>query len=95
MRRGTTPTIKILVSNIDLSQLSSIIITFKQDCKTINKQAVVDGQYVITELSQEETLSLKTGNVSVQIKAKTPDNKVIASGIRKTTVDDILNEELI
>ena len=95
MRRGTTPTLKIKINNVDLQVFEKIIVTFKKGEKMINKEAEIEDEILILKLSQEETLDLCPGSVSVQIKGKTNNGNVVASEIKNIVVEDILNEEIL
>lgn len=88
MRRGTTPTINLTVSEYDLSGVTNIWVTFEQSGTEITKEWArypdpedpdandnisVLGQVITIKLTQEETLELAKGKVDVQAKLKTDD----------------------
>lgn len=60
MRRGTTPTIKILLSNIDLDKIEKAIITIRQNGVIINADATVKDGYIMASLKQNETLKISS-----------------------------------
>lgn len=93
MRRGTTPTITI-TADIDLSAASNLYVTFKQGDrvvieKTLSEVSVTENM-VICELSQEDTLALKSTLVRFQIRATLNDGSKVASNIMTASVDEIL-----
>ncbi len=93
MRRGTTPTVKIRLANINLGLLDTVVITFKQGSSILNKAGQIEDGCITVELTQEETLQFGTGTISIQMKGKLRDGKIVASGIKQSRMDDILNEE--
>jgi len=95
MRRGTTPTLNIKVSGIDLSDLGAIYITLKQGSVSIDKtddDIVIDGDVIKCTLTQDDTLKFSAKPVAVQLRALTTDGVAIASAIETMTVEDILKE---
>lgn len=98
MRRGTTPTIVINIKGIEMSDIATWYITIAQDSVQITKtgeDVTIEGTELRIALTQQETMKFKSGEVSVQIRAKTTDNEVIASGIQTIDVDRILYNEVI
>lgn len=97
MRRGTTPTIKFHLKNVDLEYLENIYITLKQNeymlTKT-NDELVFDAEnnIVSTTLSQAETLSFNTGLVDIQLRATTKDGKSVGSAVLTRNMEGILLE---
>lgn len=88
MRRGTTPTITLTVSDYDITDATNIWVTFEQSTSSTeitkywerypedadaNDGIMVTGNTVVCKLSQEETLEFVRGNVDVQLKAKFDD----------------------
>lgn len=98
MRRGTTPTLKIKVNGISLSELKNIYITLKQYNKVLtktNNDLQMDEDIISVLLSQEETLMFGSGQVSVQIRATTVTGLAVASNIQSAPMNDILQEGVI
>lgn len=95
MRRGTTPTIKILLSNIDLDKIEKAIITIRQNGVIINADATVEDGYITALLKQNETLKLHPGLAEIQVKCKLENEGVVASEIKKRPIEDILNEDIL
>lgn len=100
MRRGTTPVLTINVNGIDVSEFSSIYITFEQGAKEITKEIDdvtldTENNRIIVSLSQSETLSFKDGELKVQLRAITNQGKAVASTIKKLDVGHILKEGVI
>lgn len=92
MRRGTTPTITI-TTDIDLTSAINMFVTFKQNDRIVFEKTLADveitSESVICNLTQEDTLSLKSGIVRFQIRATLGDSKV-ASNVMTASVDKIL-----
>lgn len=106
MRRGTTPTITFAVSNDDGTACDfeghDIYVTLKEQGlkgKEITKREddvtlrTADGKtYIDVTLTQEETLSFKSGTVLAQVRSKDALGNAQATDIAKIKVDDILHE---
>lgn len=100
MRRGTTPTLEIKITGIDVTQLESIYITLSQYKKQVTKEIqdiTIDelNNTLYVPLSQEDTLSLTRGYVYVQMRAVTKDGLAVASEMQMTTMEEILKEGVI
>lgn len=98
MRRGTTPTLEIKPSGIELSELSTIYITLKQHKKEITKtgdDVKMRGDTLLVELSQEDTLALDRGYVWIQMRGTTLSGKAVASKIEMLSVEEILKEGVV
>lgn len=98
MRRGTTPTLVINIKGIDMSTIAEWYITVAQDSVQITKtdtDLTIEGTLISMPLTQQETMLFKSGEVSIQIRAKTTENVVIASGIQTIDIDRILYNEVI
>lgn len=99
MIRGTTPTISLAVTGINLVSASKIRVTLTQIGTHIVKedaQIQNDGLgnlYIV--LSQAETLELVPGKVQMQIKILMSDQKVYSSEILELTVKDAIDNEVI
>ena len=101
-RRGTTPT-HIFKSNADLETVSELFVTYKQDGIRIEKtlsdvelETEDEMTTIKVTLSQEDTLGLRaSGYVNIQVRAKYPDGKAIASNIVEAPVKSILKEGII
>ena len=109
MRRGTTPTVTVTVTNDDKTAVDlrgrSLFLTFKeQGCggaeitKTEEDMAIeVEGKATILSvpLTQEETLSFHSGyKVRVQLRCTDGDDAA-ATDIAEFTADEILKEGVI
>ena len=98
MRRGTTPTLVINIKGIDMSTIAEWYVTVAQDSVQITKTGTdltIEGTLISMPLTQQETMQFKSGEVSVQIRAKTTEDVVIASGIQTIDIDRILYNEVI
>lgn len=77
---------KIKLNGIDITQLKSLYITFKQGSKEITKTTedieMEDGNILSVFLSQEDTLNFLGGFVDVQLRAITYSEVVVASNIK-------------
>lgn len=100
MRRGTTPTLEIKVTGIEVAELERIYITLSQYQKQVTKTTeditideITNTLYV--PLSQEDTLTLSRGYVYVQMRAVTKDGLAVASGIKMVPVEEILKGGVI
>lgn len=101
MIRGCTPSFKITLRGINVSDLVEKYVTFVQEKTRVEKagddvKISEDGTAIIVSLSQEETLSFDSSkNVDMQLRATTVDGKVIASGIKRLSVGAILKDGVI
>ena len=100
MTIGITPTITLNLDSINLTELKSIYITFRQsDClitKNNEDEGVIVSEHTVTvTLSQEETLKLTPGIVEMQLKGLAKDGTVFATNIRRIDVNEALLKEVI
>lgn len=98
MRRGTTPTLIISVTGIDMTDIATWYVTVAQDSMQItksNEDLEIEDNVIKMPLTQAETMKFKQGEVSVQIRARTNEDIVIASGIKTIDIDRILYNEVI
>lgn len=99
MYRGTTPTLYIEVEGVEVTKLTSIYLTIKQNTKELTAR---EGAITINEeenrlevpLTQEETLEFNDGYVNVQLRAMI-GNKAVASDIKTVPIEHILKEGVI
>lgn len=99
MRRGTTPT-HVFKTDIDLTTVEALFITYKQGSKTVLEKTIddvtIETDKVTTELTQQDTLAMSSiGEVSIQIRAKFPDGTAVASQIMKRPAKEILKNGVI
>lgn len=98
MIRGTNPKIKIY-TNIDSSMIDDVVITLKQLGNKLEKRkedCTFEDGTIITQLTQEETLSLKAGYaVEIQAKVKFVDKTVAMNIIKREQVNDDLHNKVI
>lgn len=101
MRRGTTPTLTIVVEGLVVTDLKTIKVTFKQNTIELTKsteEVNVDAENnaISIPLTQEDTLKFGNGAVSVQIRGLLADGKTaIASKIKKISMEEILLDGVI
>ena len=98
MRRGTTPTLTLLIHGIDVSDMGTIFVTFEQGSKEVTKTGEdisvdTENNAITIAFSQEDTLAFGVGNIDVQIRALLKDGETaIASKIKRTSMERILLE---
>lgn len=101
MYRGTTPTITLkLNTELDFSKIVQVWFTVKSETADITKdfsQVEIDNdeKTISATLSQEETLMLKAGDVRVQARVLTDDDKAFATPIKTTKIGTILKDGVI
>lgn len=101
MRRGTTPTLTIRLIDMDVKDLGSIYVTFKQNdripTKTNNEISVdEENNAVSVPFSQEETLYFRKGMIETQIRALLEDGTTaVASKVRSFSMEKILLDGVI
>ena len=107
MMRGTTPTIRIRVlGDVKVSELGQCHITVEQRaysscCPCVTRFDITDVELdekdnsVLCMLTQEQTLSLRPGNVDVQMRCVAQDGTAVATQVFTIRVDDILKDGLI
>lgn len=96
MRQGTTPTLVIHTSGLELEKLTSLYLTIEQNGTTLTKRMedlVIEENTVAVTLTQEETLQFIPGRYQVQIRAITEEGTVIASPILTRPVFPVLYDE--
>jgi hypothetical protein len=101
MRRGSTPT-NVFHLPIDLSQ-ATVFVSYEQHKRVIVEKTGSDltfagttGNYTITvELTQQDTLKFRDGNVNIQIRYVFPTGDADASNIVTTTAERILKDGVI
>lgn len=98
MRQGTTPTLVIHTSGLELEKLTSLYLTIEQNGTILTKRMedlVIEENTVAVTLTQEETLQFMPGRYQVQIRAITEEGTVIASPILTRPVFSVLYKEII
>jgi hypothetical protein len=100
MYRGTTPTLEVKITGIEIAELEIVYITLKQYQKEVTKKTeditvdeIKNALYV--PLSQEDTLTLARGYVYVQMRAVTKDGLAVASDVKMITMEEILKDGVI
>lgn len=78
MYKGTTPTYTFTSNDVDLTIASKVFVTFstmdEKEIMTKSDDLVITSHSVEVYLNQEETLSLPTGSIKVQINWLYDDN---------------------
>lgn len=101
MYRGTTPTICLTVmTSLDLSKIKTVWVTFQnlvyERTYTGEEVKIVpETKKIYVEMSQEETLSLSSGKLDIQIRFLMDDGRAYATEIATTTVEDVLRDGVI
>lgn len=97
MRRGTTPT-NTFSSDVDLTG-ATVFVDYEQKNRIIIEKTgsdlTVTAEAVTLELTQEDTLAFRSGEVLIQIRAVFPDGTAIASNIIRTTAERIIKNGVI
>lgn len=95
MYRGTTPT-NVFRTDVDLENASVLFVSYKQNGKVVLEKSLEDVRIkktlVTVNLTQKETLLFQDGIVTIQIRAKFPDNTAIASNLIRTTAEEIVKD---
>lgn len=95
MYRGTTPT-NVFRTDVDLENASVLFVSYKQNGKVVLEKSLEDVSVkktlVTVNLTQKETLLFQDGIVTIQIRAKFPDNMAIASNLIRTTAEEIVKD---
>lgn len=95
MHRGTTPT-NVFRTDVDLENASVLFVSYKQNGKVVLEKSLEDVSVkktlVTVNLTQKETLLFQDGIVTIQIRAKFPDNTAIASNLIRTTAEEIVKD---
>ena len=100
MRRGTTPTLVLTVSNFDLTTAKSLYVTIAQFGNKLTKKSgdsslKVEADTVSIWLTQEETLSFKSGSAEIQLRGISEGGEAFATEIAHIPVESILLEGVI
>lgn len=95
MYRGTTPT-NVFRTDVDLENASVLFVSYKQNGKVVLEKSLEDVSIkktlVTVNLTQKETLLFQDGIVTIQIRAKFPENTAIASNLIRTTAEEIVKD---
>lgn len=106
MYRGTTPTLRVkLTTSILAEDIVQLYLTVENSSKELTwtiedleiqqfPQTETDPAYieVIKHMTQEETLSFKSGRVTVQARILTRDGSAYASNMKPCSINDILKD---
>lgn len=93
MRRGTTPTLKLALEDIDPEEIRSLYVTLKQGDHILTKnknECIFSDGLIMLELTQQETLIFKPAYCEVQVRGIKTDGTAFASDIKNIRIDDIL-----
>ena len=99
MIRGTTPT-HIFTTNIDTSELKSVMVIYAQGGNELFKKSIEDcalnGNQISVKLTQEDTFKFDCNQkVQIQVRALTIDGNAMASKLYILSVDECLNDEVL
>lgn len=93
MRRGTDVCCIIKLDNFDTEDINKALVTFKQSNVLIDKYAsIVDEDEIRVDFTPEETSMFLPGEVEIQVKILTTDNKTVGTNIMRDRVCNILSE---
>ena len=93
MRRGTTPTLRLALEDIDPEEIRSLYVTLKQGDKVLTKtkeNCVFSQGVILVNLTQAETLKFEAAYCEVQVRGIKTDGTAFASDIKNIRIDDIL-----
>lgn len=93
MRRGTTPTLRLALEDIDPEEIWSLYVTLKQGDTTLTKtkeNCVFSQGVILVSLTQAETLEFEAAYCEVQVRGIRTDGTAFASNIKSIPVDAIL-----
>lgn len=97
MRRGSTPTNTFEV-DLDLTN-ATVFVSYEQQGKTVIEKTgnalTISPDKIVLQLSQEETLALRPGDVLIQIRYVFPNGAADASNIIRTTAERIIKDGVI
>lgn len=100
--RGTTPTIILKIKNddFDMTAIEICHVTIVNESgrnKKVYDNPTIDvvNKTISIELSQQDTLNYETGNIQLQTKIKLDSGRVIASRIITTSMNKILEEQIL
>ena len=93
MRRGTTPTLRLALEDIDPEEIRSLYVTLKQGDRVLTKtkgHCVFSQGIILVSLTQAETLEFEAAYCEVQVRGIRTDGTAFASNIKSIPVDAIL-----
>ena len=98
--RGTTPTIKVVFDQINVSTITAAYLTIKQNGRNIIEKDITDAEtgqkYLQWTLTQQETISLDIKFVvEMQCRYKTTDGNAYATEVLTTNATDVLKDGVI
>lgn len=97
----TTPTLPLKIKNLDFTLVDFFRVKivgnkdflFVIDADSENVDAAHSIIYV--DLTQEQTKELEEGTAEIQVRFKYLNGKVDATNIKKVSIDDVLDKEII
>jgi hypothetical protein len=101
MKRATTPTHTFTLPFSYLGTVDKCLITYKQGAeivltKTESDIKVKNDNEIVINLTQEETIMFKPNiPVKIEIRILTPSGDALASDIMQSSVEDVLNDEVL
>lgn len=97
MRRGSTPT-NTFELDIDLTA-ATVFVSYEQNGQVIVEKTgsdlTVTEDSIVLQLTQEETLRFKPGEVLIQLRYVFPNGAADASNIIRTTAERIIKDGVI
>ena len=96
---GSTPT-QVFELPFSTDELADVLVTYGLEKATLlekeMRNCILDGNYIIVELSQEDTLKFPTNEVvEVQLKILTRSNKVFVSPSYRLGIEKALNRRVM
>lgn len=101
MYQGTTPAITFSISGWDMSNMTAFV-SFKRGADILTKSDVTmvyddeaDKTIIVCPLTQEETLNMRAGGATVQIRFIDANGSAYATNKAELEVKDVIFKEVI
>ena len=98
MTRGTTPTIRITVKDIESLDNTDVYVTIKQGCVnlTIEGDALtIDENVIEFTLTQEQTLMFRQGPAKIQVRGRHGETAWASQVVTANSINPILRDGVI
>ena len=98
MTRGTTPTIRITVKDIESLDGNDVYVTIKQGCVNLTIEGddlTIDENTIEFTLTQEQTLMFRQGPAKIQVRGKHGDTAWASQVVTANNINPILRDGVI
>ena len=95
MTRGTTPTIRITVKDIESLDGNDVYVTIKQGCVNLTIEGddlTIDENTIEFTLTQEQTLMFRQGPAKIQVRGKHGDTAWASQVVTANNINPILRD---